>query len=173
MKQSEMKQFEELYKDEADMIFRFCLVKVSDREVATDLTQEVFTRLYETMRMGKALDHPKSWLFKVSRNLIIDWYRKKKPLSLEQMMEQGGEAIEPADKDGRERIELSSEARMIIKAFEELSAEFREVLYLRFVDDLELKEIARMLGLTANLVSVRMHRGMRELRKIMKSNDNE
>ncbi|KKU77422.1 MAG: RNA polymerase, sigma-24 subunit, ECF subfamily [Parcubacteria group bacterium GW2011_GWA2_47_64] len=166
---NEHAQFERIYQDTADMLFRFCFVKVSDREVALDLTQEAFTRLYETMQIGKVIDHPRAWLFKISRNLVIDWYRKKKPISLEQMMEQGGEAIEPADKDGREHIELSSEAKLVIKAFEKLGEEFREVLYLRYVEDLEPKEIARMLGLTANLVSVRISRGMEELRKIMRS----
>ncbi|HBV01740.1 MAG TPA: hypothetical protein DEF00_05180 [Candidatus Taylorbacteria bacterium] len=169
---NEHAQFERIYQDTADMLFRFCFVKVSDREVALDLTQEAFTRLYETMQIGKVIDHPRAWLFKISRNLVIDWYRKKKPISLEQMMEQGGEAIEPADKDGREHIELSSEAKLVIKAFEKLGEEFREVLYLRYVEDLEPKEIARMLGLTANLVSVRISRGMEELRKIMRSSDN-
>lgn len=170
-KQSEHAQFEQIYKDTADMVFRFCLVKVSDREVALDLTQEVFTRLYQTMRAGKVLERPKAWLFAILKNLIIDWYRKKKPMSLEMMMEKDERAFEPADERSYEGIALSAEAQLVIRTFEKLGEDFREVLYLRYVEELEPKEIAHALGLSANLVSVRISRGMEELREILRSSD--
>lgn len=173
MQQGELTQFEQMYKDTADMVFRFCLVKVSDREVALDLTQEAFTRLYQAMRAGNVLGHPKAWLFVVLKNLIIDWYRKKKPISLEKMMEKDEGAFEPADEGSSEGIALSAEARLVIRTFEKLSDDFREVLYLRYVEELEPKEIAHMLGITTNLVSVRMSRGMEELRIHLKTHHHE
>lgn len=169
MKSDTLKQFEQTYKATADMVFRFCLVKVSDREVAVDLTQETFTRLFETMQRGIAIDHPKAWLFRITRNLVIDWYRKKKSLSLEKMMEEDDAVWEPTDEKSHRDIEHSAEARMVVAAFETLEEDFRDVLHLRYVEDLEPREIALMLGLTANLVSVRLTRGMNELRKIMKT----
>jgi RNA polymerase sigma-70 factor (ECF subfamily) len=85
------------------------------------------------------------------------------------MMEQSEDTFEPADEKSHVSIELSAEARRVIQALQELSEDFREVLYLRYVEDLEPQEIARILGISANLASVRMSRGMDELRKIMRT----
>ena len=166
-----VKRFEETYQSEADMVFRFCIVKVSDRETARDLTQEAFTRLFQTMQSGVVIEYPKAWLMRITRNLIIDWYRKKKPVSLETMLEDEGEAKEPADERSYRAIELSAEAQLILRVFGELDDDFREVLHLRYVEDLEPREIAEVLNITANLVSVRLTRGMAALREMLGESD--
>jgi len=67
-----------IYKADSDAIFRFCLVRVSDREQAMDITEETFLRLWKSLLDGKEILNNKAFLFTLARHLIIDWYRKKK-----------------------------------------------------------------------------------------------
>ena len=82
--------FEKTYTDESDAIFRFCLVRVSNREQALDLTQETFLRLWQSLSQDKEIANARAFLFTVAHNLVIDWYRKKKSVSLDSMMYQEG-----------------------------------------------------------------------------------
>lgn len=161
------KQFNETYDALSDAIFRFCLLKVSDREQALDITQEVFTRLWKELHEKKTVANTRAFLFIVARHLIIDWYRKKKSVSLEGMAnEETGEAYEPIDELIHEHIGLAAEGRFVIDSINKLSITHRQVIYLRFVEGLSPPDIGEIMGLTANAVSVRINRGLQELRAI-------
>ncbi|MGB3921933.1 MAG: RNA polymerase sigma factor [Minisyncoccia bacterium] len=161
------KRFSDIYNKESDALFRFCFLRVSDREKALDLTQEAFTRLWRTFTSGKEVGNPRALVFVTARNLIIDWYRRKKPLSLEGLSADDDKSFDIPDEKALREIELSSDARRALELVEELEAEYREVIYLRFVSDLEPRDIAEVLGLNANTVSVRLTRGMDALRRLM------
>ena len=79
--------FKNIYEDESDTIFRFCLIRVSNREQALDITQETFLRLWKNMQEGKTILNNKAFLFTIAHRLIIDWYRKKKSFSLDKMLD--------------------------------------------------------------------------------------
>ena len=82
MKDNLIKKFELIYRDKSDNIFRFCLIKVSDRDQALDITQETFLRLWQSLQSKEEIRNEKAFLFTIARRLIIDWYRKKKSLSI-------------------------------------------------------------------------------------------
>ncbi len=160
--------FTDIYNTEADALFRFCLIRVSDREQALDLVQEIFTRFWQTMNQeGRYIDYPRAFLFTVARNAIIDWYRKKKSISLESMADpetdEPYEAIQDSDlMDSK----LEGEGRFLISAISKLSSGHRDAIYLRFVEGLSPPEIAKILGISTNATSVRITRGIEELRKL-------
>src|ERR1035437_5258430 len=83
--------FETIYESNSDIIFRFCLIRVSNREQAIDITQETFLRLRQSLQEGKEILNSKAFLFTIAHRLVIDWYRKKKSLSLESLMQSGKE----------------------------------------------------------------------------------
>jgi RNA polymerase sigma-70 factor (ECF subfamily) len=92
MDHEDMKEhFLAVYERFADDIFRFCVLKVSARAVAEDLTQEVFMRFWQQLRSGSIIEHDRALLYKMARNLIIDWYRKHKTQSLDALTEEGFE----------------------------------------------------------------------------------
>jgi RNA polymerase sigma-70 factor (ECF subfamily) len=161
-------QFNAAYEAEADHIFRFCLIRVSDREQALDITQETFVRLWQNMSTGESISNMRAFLFTVAHNLIIDWYRKKKSTSLEAMADPDtGEPYEPVgDSVGHASQELSAEGRFLIDSIGKLEATYRQAVYLRFVEDLSPPDIAKVLGISTNAASVRITRGIEELRKI-------
>lgn len=160
--------FTKIYTEYADSIFRYCILRVSDRQVAIDLVQDVFVRYWNTLTQGKHISNDKAFLFTITRNIIIDWYRKKKPLSLEGLQEEHEDTEEfmVLKDDAASTLELGTEARFIMSKLKDLPHTSQQVLYLRYVEDLKTKEIAEVLDINENAVSVRIHRGLEELRKI-------
>lgn len=159
--------FEKIYKGESDSIFRFCLVRVSNREQALDIMQETFLRMWKSIQEGKEIINNRAFLFTIAHRLIIDWYRKKKSISLDGIMYNGQE-MEYDLRDETtttERIERDAEGRYILEKINELAPTHRDPVYLRFVEGLSPPEIGSLLSVSSNVASVRVHRGLLELRR--------
>lgn len=153
--------FDECYEEYADALFRFCFVKTSNRDIALDLSQEIFIRLWDQLVEGKAIENPRAFLYTVARNLVIDYYRKKKSDSLD-ALDEAGRQFEAGDSSS-----VTAEYREALAAINRLPEPYREVVHLRYVEDLPPREIALILGESVNTVSVRITRGMQELRSGM------
>ena len=165
--QRHIQLFTEIYEAESDAIFRFCLVKVSDREQALDLTQETFTRLWQTLTKGTSMTNTRAFLFTIAHHLVIDWYRKKKAVSLDEEQGADGETVEPADETTLViNLESGAEGRYLIGKINEINPSYREAVYLRYVEGLSPPDIGKILHISANAASVRINRGLEELRKL-------
>ncbi len=168
MDQDETKAyFLQIHDTYADDIYRFCLLKVSNRELAQDLTQEVFTRFWQALREGTVMRSERALLYTVARNLVIDWYRKKKESSLDVLTEQGSEFMGDSAQDVTRLAEME-EALRVVNTLDDAS---KEALLMRFVEGLSPKEIATLTGESANAVSVRLNRAMKKVRQSMHSDD--
>lgn len=151
-------QFLKTFDEFGDAIFRFCIVKTSDPVLAEDLTQETFMRYWQALRAEKTMTNTRSFLYTIARNLVIDWYRKKKTDSLEQKLDEGLQVADTAVS-----TEFAAEHREILRALDTLDAHDAEVLTLRFVEGLEPRDIAEIVGESANTVSVRINRAVKRL----------
>lgn len=159
--------FTDIYNNEADALFRFCVSRVSDREQALDLTQETFTKFWKSMNDGAEIDYPRTFLYTIARHSIIDWYRKKKSVSLEGMNNpETDEPFEPLPDDAETDLGLKNEGRFLVSKIHELSKGHRDAVYLRFVEGLSPPEIGKIIGISSNAASVRVNRGIEELRKL-------
>jgi RNA polymerase sigma-70 factor (ECF subfamily) len=158
-------KFTEVYEREADALFRYCSFRVHDREKAIDIVQDVFAELWKRYQFGEVINNTRAYLFTLAHNRIIDWYRKKKSESLDALLE--NDAGKPFDyaNESHTNILLSAEAKRVLEAIETLDPTYRDALYLRFVEDLSPQEIASILDSTANIVSVRITRGLEKLRE--------
>lgn len=161
------KQFLKSYDDIADPLFRYCYFRIGDRERAKDLVQESFMKTWQYLSQGNTVDNIRAFLYRVARNAIVDYVRKKKEASLDLLMEEGFDV----PSEDRERIMAAIEARRIIELIQQLDQKYREVILFRYVDDLTPKEIAVITGEQENTISVRIHRGMQQLRTL--TNDHE
>ncbi len=171
MKTDITRKFEKMYSDESDAIFRFCLVRVSNREQALDLTQEAFLRLWTSLNKGEEILNVRAFLFTITRRLVIDWYRKKKSISLDSMMHkdaaiEGHVEYDPVDEKTADNLEFGPEGRYLLDKINNLTPAYRHSVYLRFVEGLSPPEIGQILNISANAASVRVNRGLEELRKI-------
>jgi RNA polymerase sigma-70 factor (ECF subfamily) len=149
------------YDAHGDAIFRFCALKISDREAAHDLMQETFMKTWDYARQGNEIKDWKPFLFRTAYNLVVDTYRKKRSVSLEQLVEDHDFAV--IDEQAGKEID-TVELKRARDAIDRMDATYRDVLVLRFTEDLPPREIAKILGLSENVVSVRLHRGIKMLR---------
>lgn len=161
--------FEKLYEKEVDRVFRFVLIRVSSKDEAVDITEESFYKLWQSMQDGKHIENHLAFLFAITRNKIIDWYRKKKSYSLESLLENkddvDGEALQVGDPDAHTNITTSVEANWVIKTLSQLDKRDAEILELRFIQGLQPQEISEILGTSANSISIRINRAVAKLRK--------
>ena len=158
-------QFTAMYESYADAIFRYCYFRVSDKEQAKDLVQETFTRVWKCVTNGQLIENEKTFLFTIAHNLLIDTYRKKKSFSLDRLLDDG---FSPSDR-GHAAIEAGAEIEQMYKYLEQLDEKYKQVLLMKFVEDLGPKDIASIIGETENNVSVRINRGMTQLRELLKN----
>jgi RNA polymerase sigma factor (sigma-70 family) len=119
------------------------------------------------MSEKEEIHNPRAFLFTTTRRLIIDWYRKKKSVSLEGLMYSNEESTEYdlVDEKSIDSLSLGAEGRFLLDKIQELELTARQPVYLRFVEGLSPQEIGDILGVSANAASVRINRGLKELRK--------
>ena len=161
------------YDEYADAIFRHCFFRVNDRARAKELSQEVFVRVWEYLQKHAEdeVENMQALLYRVARNLIIDEYRgrRKHGLSLDLLREEDG--FDTEDTRAHEGIIRAVEMTEVEHAMEKLPDHVREALVLRYIDDMSVKDIAALTKETENAVSVRLHRGINELRKLLRTNE--
>ena len=168
------REFTQAYEEHADALFRHCFFRVSSRERALELTQEAFMKTWDAIVHGKEIQNHKAFLFRVLNNLIIDEYRKKKSASLDALLEQEGvtegsfsDLTEGGLEDEIAKIELHMQSEQLEEALRELPDQYRSAIVLRYIDELTPKAIASILGESENVVSVRIHRGLKKLQEGM------
>jgi len=154
------KIFIEAFSEYGDAIFRFCLVKVSNIELAEDMTQEVFTRYWQYLRDEKNMTNTRSFLYNIANNMAKDWYKKKKSHSLDVQLELGNIPI-----DMSASPEEAASYHEVLSAIEDLDQTDKEVLLLSYVEGLNPKDIAHVLEETANTISVRLNRATKRLQQ--------
>ncbi len=150
------------YDEHSDALFRQCMFKISDREKAKDILQDTFTKTWGYISKGNEVTNMKAFLYKTLNNLIIDEYRKKKESSLDDLHDEGFDPTSPTDSTAEERIDGAKAMKMI----DELPEPYKTAVFLRYVNGLELREIAEITGDSENAVSVHVHRGIKKLKEI-------
>ena len=157
--------FMKSYEEHSDALFRYCYFQTSNREVATDLLQDTFTKTWLYLKDGKKIDNLKAFLYKVAKNLIIDYRRKKKSFSLDAITETGIEFQDEVDTE--EKITEDSDKEFVISKLAELPDDDKEILSMRYVNEMSIREIADTLDLTPNNVSVRIHRAVEKMKSLL------
>jgi RNA polymerase sigma-70 factor (ECF subfamily) len=151
--------FGELYSQFFDRIYRFVYVSVRDRELSEDLTQNTFLRCWRSMRtFTTSTGSFQAFLFAIARNLLIDWYRKKKPLPL-------FVAEQKPSKENLEENAIRKEAQGVVwKALFRLRKLERHLIVLRYFEELPYKEIAKVVGKNEGAVRVSIYRILKTLK---------
>lgn len=156
-------QLTEAYREHSDAIFRYCLFKISDREKALDFVQETYARTWQYLLNGNQIDNIKTFLYTTARHIIIDEYRKKKTLSLDDLVEGGMEPFEEIE----EALYTSFDTKRVMEFVQKLPESYSSVIVMRYVNDLSVKDIAEIVNESENVVSVRIHRGLSKLRELI------
>ena len=152
-------------------LFRYLLYLTSSRERAEDFFQETWIRVLERGHQYDGKYKFEAWLFRIARNLVIDWQRQKKMQSLDALTDpEEGAPMEFAEQNQPSPLRqvLSAEEKTGVHAsLDRIPAVYREVLLLRFQEDLGLEEIAGVLAAPLSTVKSRLYRGLEALRGAM------
>jgi len=153
-------------------LFRYLVHLTSSQERAEDFFQETWLRVLERGHQYDGRWKFEAWLFAIARNLVLDWHRRKKPHSLESLggAEDGVPAFDVQDEKSESPLEqvLNAETREGVQlSLQKLPAVYREVLVLRFQEEMQLDEIATVTGAPISTVKSRLYRGLEALKSAM------
>ena len=141
---------------------RRAFFKVNNRAISGDLVQDTFVKTWSYLLGGGKIDIMKAFLYHVLNNLIIDQYRKRKTISLDLLAEKG---FEPSENDTK-RIYNILDGKAAFLLIARLPDAYREVMRMKFVQDLSLQEMSLLTGRSKNALAVQLHRGVEKLKKL-------
>ena len=151
-------------------VYRYLLRIVREPGTAEDLFQQTWLRVMERIRSYDPQRNFESWLFVLARNLAIDHLRRYRPESLDEPLPSGDPRVElivGAGAGALEQLLARERAGWLAEAVVELPLVFREVLTLRFEEEMKLEEIAAVLGVPLGTVKTRLHRALKHLRQAL------
>lgn len=158
--------FMQAYKEYKDQIFRHAYFQVFDRELAVDITQDAFMKTWQYVSDGNEIENVRAFLYKVATNLCLNFFRKKKETSLDELQEAG---FDPGEDAEFMTHDVVAEER-VIKLLQQIEEPYRTAVSLRYIEDFGPGEIAEITGEAPNTVSVRINRGVKMLRSLMEPN---
>jgi RNA polymerase sigma-70 factor (ECF subfamily) len=151
-------------------LYRYLLRLVREPAAADDLFQQTWLRVMEKIGRYDASRNFEAWLFSVAHHLAIDAWRGQRGESLEDGGDSGeapSERLRTGDPDALERLLDFERGAMLAACMHELPAIHREVLTLRFEEDMKLEEIAEVAGIPLSTVKSRLRRALDGLRAAM------
>lgn len=145
-------------------IFRYCQFNTGKEEITQDICQDTFLRAWKSLpKFRQKGGSFQAYLFKIARNLIIDWSRKKKPLPLTNYPEIESEV------SLTESIESQDETKTLKLAIDKLNEKDRQIIILRYFEELTTAEVARVVGLKEGALRVRIHRVLSKLKDLIQN----
>ncbi len=165
--------FGKIYDLYAHKIHRFVYFKVSSVEEAQDLTADVFLKAWSYLldEGGKDVRHLSALLYGIARNRVIDHYRSKSGRETVPLLEEAEEMIAD-ERTTRGKNDAKIDVSMLEKHLRSLKDDYREVLVMKYLDELETFEIAKILGKTQGNVRVLVHRALDAIRDLVAAEHN-
>ncbi len=152
---------QKLWNDYYDRLLSFVRGKITDEHEAEDLVQEVFLRTHQGLCCMEAVANLESWIYRVTRNLVIDHYRRRRPS--DELPEDLPALIDvPAEEDPRTRLAFS-----LRETIDELPREYRDALVATEYDGLSLQQLADRERISLSGAKSRVQRGREKLRQLL------
>ena len=157
----DLDSFAELYNRYLCRVYRFVRSQTPDDATAEDLTAHTFFRALSSAGSFRGDGAYRAWLFRIAHNTLMTWRRKQSldPIAVEELPDRMDPSPSPA------AIALDSDERQLVwNLVSALPANQREVLALRYLEDLEIGEIATVTGKTRGAIRILLHRARNGLR---------
>lgn len=164
--------WEELLTAHQRKVYNLCYRFTGNVADAEDLTQEIFIKVYQTLRsFDPAQSQFATWLNRVARNHLIDHYRRTRHDRANPSLDDEDGPIEPraaATSDPAAGVVERERRELLQEALNKLSPDMREVLILRDLQEMDYAEIVSILGIPEGTVKSRINRGRLELGRVLK-----
>lgn len=174
LKNRDKQAFIKIYDENVAEIHRFVYFKIGKREEANDLTSIIFLKTWNYIQ-NKTLEDAKtlrSLLYKIARTSIIDYYREtgnKITVSLDNE-ERPIDVIDEAQSPS-ERLDQEANLSLIKKLMPKLKEEYRELIIMKFINDLSIEEIADISGKSNGSIRVTLHRALSALKELVEKEE--
>ena len=167
--------FSQAYDQYVEKIYRFVFLKVNSPEIAEDLTSETFVKGWQAFQQ-KSQENPvnqienlQAFLYQIARNLVTDFYREKgavNPVSIENCKE-----MADPQANLEEKVAVLSDMDIVKTALTVLKDDYQNVIIWHYLNDLSIKEVAKMLDRTEDATRVLLHRALKTLREAINRNE--
>ena len=158
------KQFETSYTEFSQGIFRYIYFKVSSYELAEDITEDTFVKYWKILSKGEMVANQKALLYFIAKGFVIDHYRKKKntkKVSLENIDERLLGVLDTMEYTISQKQELEE----VYAKIKKLKKDYQDILFLHYVEDITIKEIAFIQKKKENALRVLLHRALIALKE--------
>jgi len=160
-------RFAELYDRYVEQIYRYVYRRVSDQNIAEDLVSQTFYDALSHLKSYEYKGYPFSaWLYKIAHNNVLKWYRtnsRTQKVDLEDMVELKD------DQDVMEEEAMRQEKESVMDLLQKLEYEERELVRLKYFEEVSNIEIGQIMGISANHVGVKLYRALKKLKQLMNS----
>ena len=165
-KRRDAEAFGGLYDSFVDQIFRYIYYKLGDFNEAQDLTGHTFLRAFENIDAFEIREVAfSSWLYRIAHNLVVDYYRKE--AKSESVSIEGEEEAVTVRVNPVETVMADLDSDRLYEAMRDLTHNQREVIILKFIDNLSNLEVAEIMGVSVGAVKSTQKRGLLTLNKIL------
>ncbi len=151
------------------MVYTLAMKILKNREVAEEVSQDVFVKVYERLNTFKGDSKFSTWIYRIAYNKSLDYVKKQgrrlRTTSIDSDNEYHLETIDNA----LDKLEVAERQEAIKAAINEMPEVDNVVITLHYFEELSLKEIAKIMGIEANTVKVRLFRSRKRLAQILKN----
>lgn len=164
--------FEQVIADNESKILNLIYGMTGDYHLAQDLTQETFIKAFKSLNSFNGTSKVSTWLYRIAVNLTID-YKRKRCVQTEKVQDEmeTGIADTKNTSDPDTQCQKKAVKDILFEAIAKLPEQHREVFVLREINGCSTKEVAEILGVTAEVVKWRLHKARSILRKTLKGNN--
>lgn len=146
----------------------FVYKRVSNRDIAEDLTSEIFEKILKSINdfqwQGITLS---AWIFRIARNHIIDYYRKNNKYKNDKSLEDVANYIVSNAPNIEIDIQADQDDQQVYKALMDLSAEDQYLVYYKFFEELSNKDISKITKISETNIGTKLHRIRKKLKNII------
>ncbi len=151
-----------IWREFSSELYNYINSKVKNKYDTEDILQDVFVKIYKNIDKADELSKLKSWIYKITRNTIIDYYRKKKDISVD--IEKFEKGLEEDNKSDNMNEEIS---KCLEKMIFELPKKYQESIELYEQKEMKHKEISEKLDISVSASKVRLKRAKEKLKDIL------
>ena len=175
IRKGDEESFKQFYDQEFEKIYRFVIFKIGNEVETEEIVQDIFFSFWDYARQGKPIGNTTGLVYKIARNKIIDYYRKHgvrpKVISLES--QEGYELAnsQVSDVDIEKELDIRIEIESIQVVMVKLPDDYRDVLIMRFMREMQIKEIAEAMDKSEGAARVMIYRALKLLKKLVEDKD--
>ncbi len=169
-----MDPFESFFNDHFHSVYHFVYYMIGNKSDAEDVTQEIFLKIANSFDTTNELTSKKAWIYTIARRAVIDFIRKKKTKKYvafwKNHIPNEFEIVDERLTSPEDKLIDHEMQQSLYRMLDQLPEKMRTVIYLRFIQGLPLPEVADILDMTHNNVSVIQNRAIAKLRTMVVSN---